>query len=231
MGSASGRAVILTSSCSANAAITDAKDIVGIDDPAEGVALVRLQDGARVRTFPVPVRKSCRPRQVAFAEEGKVVVCGSDHGKVYVFDRRTGGKIDELHVDQEDWVQTLTVSGGAVIRVLLKGWIDCIPQGESLHSGGSISRVGRASPNFHLGKRREGVDYHPKPSKFWAARFGFYDISYRMLHLSEPSNSSERSSSQRKNLSLLTLVVFQMPLIAKSATWVHNIISLVLSYL
>ncbi|KAK0431500.1 hypothetical protein EV421DRAFT_1911834 [Armillaria borealis] len=92
----------------ANAAITGAKDILGIDDPAEGVALVRLQDGARVRTFPVPIRKSCRPRQVAFAEEGKVVVCGSDHGKVYVFNHRTGGKIDELHVDQEDWVQTLT---------------------------------------------------------------------------------------------------------------------------
>ncbi|KAK0441771.1 WD40-repeat-containing domain protein [Desarmillaria tabescens] len=94
-----------------NAAITSAKDILGIDDPSEGVALYRLQDGARVWTFPVPVRKSCRPRQVAFAEEGKVVVSGSDHGMVYVFDCRMGSKIDALRIDREDWVQTLaTVS-------------------------------------------------------------------------------------------------------------------------
>ncbi|KAK0487937.1 WD40-repeat-containing domain protein [Armillaria novae-zelandiae] len=91
-----------------HAAITTTKDVICIDDPAEGAAIYKLQDGApRVRTFAVPVKKSRRPRQVAFGEGGKVVVSGSDHGVVYVYERRTGAKMNELKVDHEDWVQTL----------------------------------------------------------------------------------------------------------------------------
>ena len=32
----------------------------------------------------------CFPKQVAFGEKGDVVVGGSDHGLVYVFDWKTG---------------------------------------------------------------------------------------------------------------------------------------------
>jgi hypothetical protein len=38
-----------------------------------------------------------------------VIVSGSDHGIVYVFDRRSGERLDELQVDAGDWVQTVLV--------------------------------------------------------------------------------------------------------------------------
>jgi predicted sulfurtransferase len=36
-------------------------------------------------------------------------VTGSDHGKVYVFDRRSGVVVDELKMDHNAWVQTIMV--------------------------------------------------------------------------------------------------------------------------
>ncbi|KAK0215275.1 WD40-repeat-containing domain protein [Armillaria nabsnona] len=98
------------SSMIGHTAVTTAKDVVCIDDPAEGTALYKLQDGARVQTFPIPVRKSHCPQQVAFAEGGKMVISGSDHGVVYIHDRRTGVCMGELTVDREDWVQTLAAT-------------------------------------------------------------------------------------------------------------------------
>ncbi|KAK0483119.1 WD40-repeat-containing domain protein [Armillaria luteobubalina] len=114
---------------SGHAAITTTKDVICVDDPAEGAAIYKLQDGARVRTFAVPVKKSHRPRQVAFGEDGKVVVSGSDHGVVYVYERRTGLKMNELKVDLEDWVQAL-----ATMR--LKE-IPCIMAARSRELGGN----------------------------------------------------------------------------------------------
>lgn len=46
-----------------------------------------------------------------FGEDGKVVVGGSDHGVVYVFDRRTGSQLDILHHANAGLVQTIVVSG------------------------------------------------------------------------------------------------------------------------
>ncbi|KAG6819573.1 hypothetical protein H0H93_010594 [Arthromyces matolae] len=37
-----------------------------------------------------------RPRQVAFAEDCKIVLGASDHGVIYVFDRKSGKEIDQL---------------------------------------------------------------------------------------------------------------------------------------
>ena len=46
-----------------------------------------------------------------FGEDGKVVVGGSDHGVVYVFDRRTGSRLDILRHADAGLVQTIAVSG------------------------------------------------------------------------------------------------------------------------
>ncbi|KAJ7501704.1 quinon protein alcohol dehydrogenase-like superfamily, partial [Mycena galericulata] len=62
-----------------------------LDDPFQGVALYRLDDEHRVKTFEIKTTKSyARPRQVCFADDGSCVVSGSDHGTVYIFDRWTG---------------------------------------------------------------------------------------------------------------------------------------------
>ncbi|KAJ7023198.1 hypothetical protein C8F04DRAFT_1193660 [Mycena alexandri] len=78
-----------------------------MDDPSSGTNLYRLEDHTRVKTFLVPVTKQSRLRQVALLEECKFIVSGSDHGIVYVFDRRSGKIIDELRVDAREWVQTV----------------------------------------------------------------------------------------------------------------------------
>ncbi|KAJ7763357.1 WD40-repeat-containing domain protein [Mycena metata] len=91
-------------------ALDNRKNVLCMDDPSSGTNLYRLDDHTRVKTFSVPVTKQSRLRQVALLEECKYVVSGSDHGIVYVFDRRSGNIIEVLRVDAREWVQT--VAGG-----------------------------------------------------------------------------------------------------------------------
>lgn len=49
------------------------------------------------------------PRQAAFGENGTIVVCGSDHGRVYIFDRMKGTVTDILY-HSNSRVNTITVS-------------------------------------------------------------------------------------------------------------------------
>ncbi|KAJ7478959.1 WD40-repeat-containing domain protein, partial [Mycena latifolia] len=87
------------------------KGVVCFDDPWQGPALYRLESDRRIKTFEVKVTKPFpRPRQVCFADDCSSVVSGSDHGVVYVFDRRTGQTSDTLRVDPTDWVQTVTAT-------------------------------------------------------------------------------------------------------------------------
>ncbi|SJL18016.1 uncharacterized protein ARMOST_21587 [Armillaria ostoyae] len=54
------------------------KDVFCLDDPAQGVALYRLSDGVRVKTFPIEATKAPRPRQVAFAENCRAITANID---------------------------------------------------------------------------------------------------------------------------------------------------------
>ncbi|KIK56798.1 hypothetical protein GYMLUDRAFT_61829 [Collybiopsis luxurians FD-317 M1] len=97
-----------------------------IDDPSQGIALFRL-NGGRLKTFTVKETKGWRPRQVTFADECRVVVSGSDHGIVYIFDRRSGQMVDELSLGSDSWVQTVTAiecHGRSSIAAARSGNID-----------------------------------------------------------------------------------------------------------
>jgi hypothetical protein len=63
-----------------------------------------------VKHYPtgVPVRR--RPKHVVFGEEGDVIVGRSDHGKVYVFDRKTGAPLEVLSHSASGMVQAVAVS-------------------------------------------------------------------------------------------------------------------------
>ena len=50
------------------------------------------------------------PKQVAFGEHNSIIVGGSDHGTVYVFDHDTSGPLDLLHHSDCGLVQTITVN-------------------------------------------------------------------------------------------------------------------------
>lgn len=93
---------------SGHAAINVKEDVMIIDDVAQGVALYKLSTSERVRTFPVPSSER-RSRNVAFHDGGSAIVCGSDHGIVYIFDRKTGDTLDAIDMGIEDWVQSVVV--------------------------------------------------------------------------------------------------------------------------
>ncbi|KAK0493808.1 WD40-repeat-containing domain protein [Armillaria luteobubalina] len=105
-----------------NAAVNTVKDVFSIDDPSQGVALYRVLDGAKVKTLPVKATKALRPRQVAFTQDSKIVVSSSDHGIVYVFERRDG-TVSKLTAEGTAWVQPITtanVDGVSTIVALLE---------------------------------------------------------------------------------------------------------------
>ena len=72
--------------------------------------MYRLQSGQLIKTFKTDPPNIPVPKQVAFGEEGKVVVGGSDNGCIYVFDRRTGELIKTLRHLGTALVQTIAVS-------------------------------------------------------------------------------------------------------------------------
>ncbi|KAJ7079232.1 hypothetical protein B0H15DRAFT_804502 [Mycena belliarum] len=99
-----------------------------MDEPSTGVNIYRLDRRELVKSFPVKVTKpAMRSRQVAFVDEHKKeyksVVSGSDHGMVYVFDRRSGD-VEVLKVHADDWVQTVAAvecPGGPTIFAARSG--------------------------------------------------------------------------------------------------------------
>ncbi|KAF5332313.1 hypothetical protein D9758_016104 [Tetrapyrgos nigripes] len=79
------------------AAISVKDDAYILDDTSQGVTLYKLSGSERVKTFAVETNER-RSRNVCFHDGGKAIVTGSDHGDVYVFDRRTddgGGSTDD----------------------------------------------------------------------------------------------------------------------------------------
>jgi WD40 repeat protein len=50
------------------------------------------------------------PKGVCFADDARIIVTGSDHGLVYVFDRKSGRCLDTLKHANEGGVQTITMS-------------------------------------------------------------------------------------------------------------------------
>ncbi|KAJ7459390.1 WD40-repeat-containing domain protein [Mycena latifolia] len=90
-----------------------------IDDPASGPALFRVSDQIKSKTYEIDrKRKNGRPRKVRFGEQGSTIICGSDHGCVYVFDTRSGETLDTLSVGSSEWVQviaTAEIGGVSVI--------------------------------------------------------------------------------------------------------------------
>lgn len=50
------------------------------------------------------------PMQIRWAEDDRVIVSGSDLGVVYVFDVDTSERVEVIHHDRGNFVQTITVS-------------------------------------------------------------------------------------------------------------------------
>ena len=80
-----------------------------VDNVVDGFDLHKLENGEYIRMFSTGLAKKPCPKQVLFGEDGKVVIGGSDHGSIYVFDRRTGEVLQVLKHADDGMVQTITV--------------------------------------------------------------------------------------------------------------------------
>ncbi|KAJ8075373.1 hypothetical protein PM082_019711 [Marasmius tenuissimus] len=97
-----------TASVIGHAVLSVRDDTIVLDDITQGVALYKLTGRSRIKTFPVLIQKKHRSRNVAFHDGGSSVLSGSDHGIVYIFDRRTGDITDTIDIGVKDWVQSIT---------------------------------------------------------------------------------------------------------------------------
>lgn len=95
---------------SGHAAFATSGSYFVVDNTDTGFDLRKVETGSLVRTFETPPAQFARPKQVAFGEEGAVVVGGSDHGAVYVFETATGGTLQTLQHTKGGMVQTVSVS-------------------------------------------------------------------------------------------------------------------------
>ena len=85
------------------------KPVFVMDNTVTGFDLMGLEHGKLVRHYPTAGPKHPCPRQVAFGEDFRVVVCGSDYGNVHIFDRKTSQVLDVLRHSRDGPVRTITV--------------------------------------------------------------------------------------------------------------------------
>ncbi len=81
-----------------------------VDNAHDGFDLRDLPTGSLIRNFPTGRPTFRYPKQVVFGEGSSVVIGGSDHGSVYVFDRKSGALRQKLQHTATGAVQTVTVS-------------------------------------------------------------------------------------------------------------------------
>ncbi|KAI0782287.1 hypothetical protein C8Q75DRAFT_737585 [Abortiporus biennis] len=86
-------------------------NIVIIDNVDGSLDLHHLNSGKCIRTFLTEQVRKHVLRQIAFIENGKFVISGSDCGVIYIFDRKTGSKEQVLchSANKNDLVQTIVV--------------------------------------------------------------------------------------------------------------------------
>jgi WD40 repeat protein len=94
---------------SGHAAVHHRRNQFVVDNATDGFDLYNIETNSFLRNFPTGIPTKNYPKQVAFGEDAKVVVGGSDHGVVYVFDRKTGNILDVLRHADRGLVQTITV--------------------------------------------------------------------------------------------------------------------------
>ena len=81
-----------------------------VDNATDGFSLYDLETADFIRKYATGIPKRTYPKQVTFGEESRVVVGGSDHGVIYVFDRKSGRLLDVLGHAKDRLVLTVGVS-------------------------------------------------------------------------------------------------------------------------
>ena len=67
-----------------------------IDSVYDGFKICNIADGEHIRTLCTRRATITNPKVVKFCDGSRMVVGGSDHGLVYIFDTSTGKVLDKL---------------------------------------------------------------------------------------------------------------------------------------
>jgi len=94
---------------SGNAAVDIGRRLCAIDNVGTGFDVYKMDSGTLVRTLETGRAKKTFPKGVAFANNSRAVVGGSDHGLVYIFERKTGQVLKKLRHSKSGGVETISV--------------------------------------------------------------------------------------------------------------------------
>jgi len=95
---------------SGNAAVDIERRLCVIDNVNNGFDIYKIDSGNFVRTLVTRDPIKTYPKGVAFANHGQAIVGGSDHGRAYIFERKSGRVITTLNHGKDEGVQTIGVS-------------------------------------------------------------------------------------------------------------------------
>ncbi|KAF8166115.1 hypothetical protein K438DRAFT_1775297 [Mycena galopus ATCC 62051] len=104
--------IVLIYTFSGGIAVNWSKGVFCVSDPYNGPALFRYANRTRTNLFEVPRERQGGPcaSDVCFGEKGSIIVTGSDHGKIYIFDVRSGDTVQELETSRAKRVKAVTTA-------------------------------------------------------------------------------------------------------------------------
>ena len=92
------------------ASVDKTRSFLVVDNISAGFDVWNLASETHMKSLLIEEAERFLPRHVDFAEDANVVVGGSEHGIVYVFDRKSGALVDSLEHSQPGLVQMVAVS-------------------------------------------------------------------------------------------------------------------------
>ena len=93
-----------------NAAVDIDRRLCVVDNLENGFDLYQMDSGVFVKTFVTKDVVKTHPKCVAFGDRSRLVIGGSDHGLVYIFEQKTGQVIKTLKHASRGGVETIAVS-------------------------------------------------------------------------------------------------------------------------
>jgi PQQ enzyme repeat len=95
--------------CRGNAAVDLEHRLCVVDNVGSGFDLYKVDSGNFVRTLSTGDPLKTYPKGVAFVDNSHAIIGGSDHGRVYIFDRKTGKVLHTLKHAKKGGAETIAV--------------------------------------------------------------------------------------------------------------------------
>lgn len=97
------------------------RSLIAVDNVATGFDLYKIVNGDKkfVRTLEVGKPSKTYAKSVIFGNGSRAVITGSDHGKVYIFDRGSGCVLKKISHSKNGGVETVSVSLSSIIQCVV----------------------------------------------------------------------------------------------------------------